>query len=257
MKKTIAFTAMCCSVLLANAQNQVSLRATVKGLEAGQWVYWNPMSNSLQTDSVQTTAGGFQANISVPEGEGDAYILKIGRKYTDGSMILLYLDKGNVELKGEGPMLKDIKSSGSKSIQDYNDYKEFTEKDPVLKGRADLYKKANELYAKKDSVGLAALEPELNKMDSIDKALTKQWIGQHPGSPISAFLLGRNLSRLPLDEKETILAKLSPAAKDNAPAKRLLNSIRINNLTGIGKTALDFTQNDTLGKPVSLKDFRG
>ena len=257
MKKTIAFTAICCSALLSSAQNQVSLHATIKGMEAGQWVYLSPMSNSLQTDSVQTTAGGFQATIPILEGEGDAYIVKIGRKYTDGSMALLYLDKGAVELKGEGPLLKDVRSSGSKSIQDYNDYKEFTTKDPVLKGRAELYRKANELYAKKDSAGLAALEPELNRTDSIDKALTKQWIGQHPASPISAFLLGYNLGRLPLDEKETLLAKLSPAAKDNGPAKRLLNSIRINNLTGIGKTALDFTQNDTLGKPVSLKDFRG
>lgn len=129
--------------------------------------------------------------------------------------------------------------------------------DPLLKGRADLYKKANELYAKKDSVGLAALQPELDRVDSVDKALTKKWVAAHPNSSYSAFLLSRQLGQLPLEERETILNSLDIEAKNNGPAKRLAESIRINNLTGIGRTALDFTQNDTLGRPVSLKDFRG
>jgi peroxiredoxin len=257
MKKTIALLTISFCTILAKAQNNLTLHASIKGMEAGQWVYWNPLTNSLQLDSVKTTAGGFQIDMHIPEGEGDAYMVKLGKKYTENSMMLLYMDKGTIELKGEGPLFKDAKFSGTRSVQDYNDYKDFTEKNPVLKGRSELYKKANELYAKKDSAGLAALDPELKKMDSTDNASTKQWIRQHPASPISAFLLSFNLGRLSLDEKEAILAQLSPAAKDNAPAKRIANSVRINNLTGIGKTALDFTQNDTLGKPVSLKDFRG
>jgi peroxiredoxin len=257
MKKSITFAIICLSVLLVKAQNKLTLHAFIKGLEAGQWVYVNPMGNSLQKDSAQTSAGGFQITLSSPEGQGDAYIVKIGQKYTDNSVMITYLDKGMVEINGEGPLFKEAKLSGSPSVKDYNDYKDFTGNNPLLKGRAELYKKANELYANKDSAGLAALEPELNKMDSTDKALTKQWIGQHPASPVSAYLISSRLGRLSLDEKEAMLSRLSPAAKENAPAKRIANSIRINNLTGIGKTALDFTQNDTLGKPVSLKDFRG
>ena len=257
MKRTIFLLTICFSALLSKAQNTLTLHASIKGMEAGQWIYLHPMSNSLQVDSAQTSAGGFQITVSIPEGQGDAYIVKIGQKYTENSMMIVFLDKGMVEIKGEGPLFKEAKLSGNPAVKDYNDYKEFTGNNPGLKGRSDLYKKANELYAKHDSIGLATLEPELNKIDSIDRALTKQWIGGHTASPISAFLISFNLGRESLDEKEALLAKLAPAAKDNAPAKRIANSIRINNLTGIGKTALDFTQNDTLGKPVSLKDFRG
>jgi peroxiredoxin len=106
-------------------------------------------------------------------------------------------------------------------------------------------------------VGLAALQPEMNRMDSSRKELTKQWIAGHTSAPVSAYLLSFELGRLSLEEKEGILKTLSATARNNAPAKRIEESIRINNLTGIGKMALDFTQNDTLGKPVSLKDFRG
>jgi peroxiredoxin len=239
----------------ASAQKNTTIHADIKGLEAGQQVYYHSMMNSIQKDSVQTTAGGFTINTNIPE--GDAYIFMIGKSYADNGFTLNYIEPGRIEIKGEGPKFKDVKWSGEPCFTDADDYATVIDGDPVLKDRADLYKKANELYAKKDSVGLAALQPELDRVDSIDKAVTKKWIAAHPGSSYSAYLLSRQLSQLPLEERETILKGLSASAKKNAPAKRLAESIKINNLTGIGKMALDFTQNDTLGKPVSLKDFRG
>jgi len=239
----------------ASAQMNTTIHADIKGLEAGQWVYYYSMMNSLQKDSVRTVAGGFTVNTNVPE--GDAYIFMIGKSYADNAFVLAYIEPGKIEIKGEGPKFKDVKWTGETCFTDAEDYNATIDADPVLKGRAELYKKANELYAKKDSVGMAALEPELNKVDSIEKIVTRQWIAGHRGSSYSAFLLSRQLGQVPLEERDTILNSLSAAARNNGPAKRLAESIKINNLTGIGKMALDFTQNDTLGKPVSLKDFRG
>ncbi|HVW62099.1 MAG TPA: redoxin domain-containing protein, partial [Puia sp.] len=237
------------------AQKNTTIHADIKGLEAGQWVYYYSMMNSLEKDSVRTVAGGFTITTNVPE--GDAYIFMIGKTYANNAFTLAYLEPGKIEIKGEGPNFKDAKWTGETCFRDEEEYVEMIDADPVLKTRADLYKKANELYAKKDSAGLAALQPELNKVDSIDKVLTTQWVKGHPASSYSAFLLSRQLGELPIEEKETLLKGLTAAARNNGPAKRLAESIRINNMTGIGKTALDFTQNDTLGRPVSLKDFRG
>ena len=239
----------------AAAQKNTTIHADIKGLEAGQWVYYYSMMNSLSKDSVRTTAGGFTINTNIPE--GDTYIFMIGKSYADNSFALTYLEPGKIEIKGEGPRFKDIKWTGEAPFTDAEDYNKTIDADPILKNRADLYKKANDLYAKKDSAGLAALEPELNKVDSIDKVITKKWIAAHPNASYSAFLLSRQLGQLPLEERETILNSLGASAKNNAAAKRLAESIKINNLTGIGKVALDFTQNDTLGRPISLKDFRG
>jgi len=242
--------------MTATAQN-TTIHATIKDLAPGQWVYYNPMANSLQKDSVQTVAGGFTAHFNIAPGEGDAYILRIGAKYAEGSVMLLYLEPGNVEIKGDGPQFKDANVSGEPCLADREAYEKMIDADPVLKNRSDLYKKANELYAKKDSSGLAALQPELDKVDSVNKALTRQWIAEHRNASYSAFLLSFELGSLELDDKETILKTLTPAARNNGPARRIEESIRINNLTGIGKQALDFTQNDTLGRPVSLSSFRG
>ena len=254
MKKTISFLSACCCTLLGLAQNNTTVHAEIKDLAAGQWVYWHSIMNSLQKDSVQTSAGGFTISMNIPE--GDAYVFQIG-PYKENSMLFSYIEKGKIDIKGDGPLFKDAQLSGEKCLSDYTEYKDFMAAQPAMKGRAELYKKANDLYAKKDSAGLAALEPELNRMDSSRKELTKQWIAGHTSASVSAYLLSFELGRLSLEEKEGILKTLSATAKNNAPAKRIGESIRINNLTGIGKMALDFTQNDTLGKPVSLKDFRG
>jgi len=248
-----------CAFLLATiaqAQN-TTIHATIKDMAPGQWVYYNSMMSSLQKDSVQSVAGGFTIHFDIAAGQGDAYILRIGAKYVEGSIMLLYLEPGNAEINGEGPLFKDAKVSGEPCLADREAYEKMIENDPVLKNRPELYKKANELYAKKDSSGLAALQPELDKVDSIDKALTRQWIAEHRDASYSAFLLSYQLGTLELDEKETILKTLTPAARNNGPARRIEESIRINNLTGIGKQALDFTQNDTLGRPVSLSSFKG
>jgi len=243
-----------CASLL-HAQTNTTVTASIKGLEDGKWVYYRTLAGDGK-DSVQTKDGGFVIKTNIPEGEGNAYIIQIGSKYVENCMTFLYLDKGNVTLKGDGPMMKDIKADGPQYIKDYNAYNDFIKKSPALKGKEELYKKANELYSK-DTTAFAALRPQLEKMDSTEKALTKQWVLAHKNSRISSFLLSFNLSGLDFDQKESILNQLTAYAKNNAPGKKVANSIRINNLTGIGKQALNFTQNDTLGKPVSLADFKG
>jgi len=239
------------------AQNPVTIEGSIKGLPAGTWVYGYPRMNSSQKDSVQSEAGGFKLTIDVPEGEADQYIVQAGQKIQSGAFTVVYLDKGLVKISGPGPMFKDAVVTGGKAVSDYNAYEGFLKKAPQLADQDSVYRLANELYAKKDTTAYKALEPELQRLDSTRNELSKEWVLRHPSSPVSAFIIDIMLGRLDLDKREALFDKLTPAAKNNASGKRLAYTIRINELTGIGKKALDFTQNDTLGKPVSLHDFRG
>jgi peroxiredoxin len=256
MKKITALLAAALTTAAAHAQQNTTITATIRNLPAGQWVYWRSQGGDNRSDSVQTTAGGFTIKTNIAPGEADFYVIQIGKKYEANNMFMYYLDKGHITIKGDGPMFKDAVFSGPQYVKDNNEYAAMLKQAPGLKGQADLYKQANKLYATNDSAGLAALQPELKRMREESASLTRQWILQHPKSGISASLLSY-LSDLPMEEKESIFNKLSAAAKENGPAKRLAHSIRVNKLTGIGNVAPDFTQNDTLGNPVSLKDFRG
>ncbi|GGA97707.1 redoxin domain-containing protein [Puia dinghuensis] len=241
----------------AFADNTVTIDGSLQGLTAGTWVYCFLNANRDRKDSVRSFGGGFKMMVTVPEGEADQYILQIGPKLQAGAISLVYLDKGTVTVKGPGPLLKDAVVTGGEAVSDYNAFGEYLKNSSQLAGSDSVYKKFRDLYAKKDTLGYTALEPELQRIDSIKTELTKAWILQHPSSRVASMILTFNLGRLDLDKKVAIYDQLTPEAKNNASGKRLEYSIRVNNLTGIGKKALDFTQTDTAGRPVSLRDFHG
>jgi peroxiredoxin len=242
----------------AYTPDNLTVTARIKGLKAGEVVYWHRLSGD-HPDSAITTDGGFSFRQYIAPGEGDIYVIRIGKQaMVLGANMLLYLDRGQVDITGDGPLLNDTRLSGSPYARDLTAFDDFLEKDPAIKGSADLYKKAQDLSAKKDTAGINALRPAFERIDSVRAILCRQWITQHPASPISSVILKLYLSNtLKLTEQEKILDGLTAAAKDNIPAKDITHSIAVDKLTGIGSMALDFTQTDTAGKPVSLKDFRG
>jgi peroxiredoxin len=233
------------------------VHARIKDLKAGDRVYWRKIGDT-EKDSVKATDGGFDIRATVGEGEGNIYILQVGATYKEHSVLLLYLDKGEVDIRGDGPLFDQAKLSGSPYIEDFNAYNEFMDKDALMHAAQGLYKEANERYKNKDSAGLAKLQPLMDKTDSMRTVLSKEWVGQHPSSAISAYVLYFVLKRsLSFDELAAALGALSPAAKDNRLAKEIEHSIAVNKLTGVGQRAMDFSQTDTAGRTVSLKDFRG
>ena len=62
-----------------------------------------------------------------------------------------------------------------------------------------------------------------------------------------------------LDPKtiEPLFNRLSESAKKSPSGVAFKDRIEIAKKTAVGAMAMDFTQNDTLDKPVSLSDFRG
>lgn len=251
-----------CLVMLAGAcstafaQEKVIVSGSISDLKAGTWVYCNPASSEKITDSALSTAGAFTIPMSIRDG-GDLYVVHVGRAYEPGSYSLVYLDKGDVAIKGDGPLFKNATKSGGAGNTDLQQYNTFIKERPELAGMDDLQRKMQELYKKHDSLGLQAAQAEYMKLDSLKGLATESWIRDHMASPISAYLIGSQLAEVEPDKRAELFNSLSPEAKINAPAKRLANTIRIEALTAVGKPALDFTQADTAGRPVSLKSFRG
>ena len=118
MKKIIAILLFLPVFILAKAQKNTVVKASIKDLAPGQWVIWYPLTDNLRKDSVQTVAGGFELSLDIPLGEGDAYVIRFGGPYVENSLELVYLDKGNVRIKGDGPLFKNAKVSGTKAVDD-------------------------------------------------------------------------------------------------------------------------------------------
>ena len=60
-----------------------------------------------------------------------------------------------------------------------------------------------------------------------------------------------------VSEIEFLFNSLSSNIQNTDEGKAISNQINIGKVTAIGSTALDFTQNDPKGNPISLSDFRG
>ncbi len=247
---------LCLALISFGQKDQALINANIKGLAAGQWVYIGTFTHDI--DSVQTAPGKFTFKLPIQKGEGGIYLLKIGRTYGENNFLMLYLDRGVVNISGNGPNFKGAKFSGSQFVKDQRNYEEVQTKNPVIKEADTVYRQYDAAYKTKDTVLMKQLRPKLDEIDSIRTELSKQWIEQHPSSPVSAYVLYRELRyKLKLSEQEEVLNKLAPSAKDNALAKEIYHSIEIDKTTGPGRPAIGFTQNDTLGNPVALKDYRG
>lgn len=84
------------------------------------------------------------------------------------------------------------------------------------------------------------------------------YIAAHPASPVSALAI---LSTINFTEDANLLEKrvksLHPAALSNAFGGHLKQAVVDARFLSVGSMALEFSQADTLGKPVSLSQFRG
>ncbi len=255
MKKTAMTIALFALLAAGYAQQAgLTLTARIEGLPADQWVYYREQGGSDKRDSAKTEAGGFTLSIPIGPGEGNTYMISIGRNYDDpNSMLVLYLDQGRLDIAGAGPLFKGATYSGSPWVDRYNDYIAATRNEEM----AALHEKANALYAQQDTAAIRALRPEFERLNAVRREKAIAWINAHPDLPISAWVIRSELSQAELAVQEAALHVLAPEARDNLSAREMAQRIEATKATAIGQQAPAFTQNDPDGRPVSLADFRG
>jgi peroxiredoxin len=122
-----------------------------------------------------------------------------------------------------------------------------------------LYTKYNEFAKAKDKVNQDKVEAEI---DAIDKEKSEKVYGEyvknHPSSPLAVYALQQFAGwDIDADKVEPVYNLLSESAKKYPSAVDFKESLDIAKKTGIGKMAMDFTQDDTLGKAVTLSSLRG
>jgi len=223
-------------------------------LPANEWIYIGSFGNA-QRDSVQQNEKGFRFDLHIPEGEGDLYMLQAGsRKLYPNNSALIYLEKGKLKLTSGSPDLTDAKYSGGKLADFYNDFR----KRPVAGDTKGLLERYNKAQQDNDQAEIKSILAAYETLNAKQKELDKTFVLKHKNSPVVTYPLFFTLrGRDNLDELEQLLAQVSPKAKNNLPIKSILHSIKTDKLTGVGRTALPFSQADTAGKVISLSDFKG
>jgi peroxiredoxin len=110
----------------------------------------------------------------------------------------------------------------------------------------------------KDEAKRKRLEEEYDVIDNEMKQAYKQYVKDNPKSPVALYATiqyaGYDLNA---DSSQPIFDLLPASTKALPSATEFADRLEIARKLAIGKPALEFTQNDTLGKPVALSSLRG
>jgi peroxiredoxin len=255
-----------CGCLLAGLSvqaQQVKISGSFKGIkDTIEKVFVQYRGESAWvTDSALVTKGKYA--LSVPLKEAARVMIRAGYKKSGSprmmsqkrDMATLYLEPGAITVS-HVDSFGNVRVKGSKT----NDA--FVALNDKLKATNDAMAALNttyrELATKKDEAGMAALEAKADAIMNEQKGIYKAELQQNPQSPLGMYLLesyaGWDINAA---EVEPLFALLPEATRQSAAGKTMAEKIQTAKLTGIGSVAPDFTQNDTLGNPVSLSSFRG
>lgn len=145
---------------------------------------------------------------------------------------------------------------GSKAHVEYKKLNDFIK--PISDKTEALNAAYNELYKKKDEAGMKKLDEDFDKLDAEMKAKQKEFVLANLNSPIVMYAFSNFAGySINADEVEPLYLKLPATIRATVKGKEMADKIDIAKKTGIGREAMNFTQNDTAGIPVSLSSFRG
>jgi peroxiredoxin len=145
---------------------------------------------------------------------------------------------------------------GSKSHAEYLKLKELTKE--VSSKMELLSKDYNEFNKKKDEAGMKMVDDAYEKADAEMRVKHKEYLQTNTNSPIGIYAFKQFAGYdINADEAEPIFLALSESIRNSPGGKEMTDKIETAKKTGVGKIAMEFTQNDTLGNPVSLSSFRG
>ncbi|ANE49818.1 TlpA disulfide reductase family protein [Flavisolibacter tropicus] len=233
---------------LAFAQsNQFVVSGTIKGAADGSDV--KLLSTQNKTPIATGKVKGGQFSLKGELSEPNLFWLSVGKEQPQ----YIYLESGTIKVTGSTKAIKDIKVEGSKSHADFDGFRKVF--DPLV---AQLNAKAEQIQKNTDDVKRSEL---MHVYDSLGKTIASNvtnFVTSHPSSYVSPFVLFVTAQFSPdITTVEQNYQKLDSAVRFSGIGKALSEYIAYNKVGSVGSEAMEFSQADTAGHPVSLSSFRG
>lgn len=239
--KLIMPVLLCCGITVYAQTANVS--GELKGLKEKEIAIYYFKDGKAVTDTVKVNNGRFKwvAKMTEPQKVGT---MLFGRYYQ------FFVESGNIKITA-GKSADEIKITGSKSQDESEAY------DKTLK---DLDDQESPLYQKWGKVSKdeqIALEEKVDELRKQRRERNNNYIAAHPGSPLSINMVSERAMMGSYDEVASSFNKLTALAQQSEEGRRISERLTLLKRSAIGEQMLNFTQNDTDGKPVRFSDFNG
>lgn len=239
------------SVMVGQTKNPVgfSVSGQIKGLADKTKVYLTDANNPSDTVAKGIAKPGAFA-LTGHVNEPNLYELSFG---SPKNKTMLFIGNDHVKVEGDITKLKELKVSGSPSNQDFMEFQ---------KTFNPHFARLNQLSQLANSPTGAAKRDSVARVYAAEAAATQfeldQFIQLKKSSYVSPFVL---VVVNQLSDDIMLLEKrfnfLTPEVQQGFYGKYLKEQIDNGKIGAIGTDAIDFTQSDTTGNPVTLSSFKG
>lgn len=266
MKKTAFFALLSALVLFACKKQEAAyeIHATIGASEKPAKAFFEFQNDSGQTvvDSVLIEEGKFRfsgkysapfsATIAIDHEGTETYSRKLRDRLT------LFVEQGKITLTSPdsiknaeitGSPLNDLSKEYDALVQVFQDEKSALQKE---------YYSATEEQRKSEEFK-QQLDEKWNAIEEKEKAVAYDFLNSHKDSYITlAKALPVYLGHDPeIATYDSVFSLLTPEIRNTALGQRYAKRLDALRATVIGAVAPGFTQNDTIGNPISLSDFKG
>jgi peroxiredoxin len=231
------------------AQSGFVIKGTVTGLPDASKVNLTDVNNATDTLARGTVKGGsFELKGTIKE----ANLFQLN---FDGPQkkAILFMGNDNVTVKGNIEQVQDLEIKGSPVHDDFIAFQSTF--NPLFRSLTEMNQRLSAMpNVQRNDTAMTAY---MNQLDKI-KATIKKFATEKKNSPVTPFML---VVTSELEQDASVLegnySQLAAAGQQGFYGKILKQRIDDSKIGAVGSEAMEFTQNDTTGKPVTLASFRG
>lgn len=233
-----------------SAQTGYTVTGNISNYEEPFIYLARPVADSFRIDSAAIINGKFTFKGSIGEPSRASLMNKERSKGYS-----IYLENSNIHVNGNFDSSNSIKITGSATQKDADDLSAAT---AVIGQKEEaLYTKYQQAQQDNDTAQQKKYEAQFDSLDKANTALTKQFVKDHPNSFLNLSLLPTLAYSMEYPELNTLFSALGDKVKNSTKGKKFAEHLAVLEKVQEGKPAINFTQNDTTGKPISLSDFKG
>lgn len=263
MLKTLVTAVLGLLACTANAQNGFSVKGKISGNHEGQKVILSYSSKGKTLkDSAVVKNGIFLVKGRVDEVVKAKLTLKdliedkgpmTMEKMNAADEQEFFLENANFSL--EGPNVKTAMINGGAAQTDYLVLK--SQLKPLQEKMRPLSEKMGQYFREKNDKARDELFPQLRAIRMDMNKVEDAFIAGHPDSFVTLDLLEGRSGVIDVEKMGPAYNALSSRIRTSGRGKVLGERLKVAMKTDVGKPAINFIQNNTEGKPVSLASLKG
>lgn len=226
-----------------------TISGNIKGLPDSTFVF---LSSPVASNDVKATAYS-KAGKFVLTGNSEQPDLQILSFIGQKEVMELFLGAEKVAITGDVKKIPQALVTGAAYHPNYKSYQ--TKFGPLRDKMNTTWTAINQTApsAKRDSL--------ISDFEKIKASVIKQiegFVKTKPASPVTSYILYVTSPVFPgVEAVEEFYNNLKPAAQNTFYGQQILKMVNASKIGLEGTMAIDFVQNDTANKPVSLSNFKG